>query len=866
MTLTVGLLADIQYADLENSNTEGRCQRYRESPGKLQQAVNSFIALDPQLACVLTLGDIINGQHETQERDIQDLNLVLHLLQPLAARQLPVHNTFGNHCLSLPREYMLKRLGMPASFYAVDLAPGWRLLVLDTTEMSGHSGKSKDAHESKEAQAYWEAHPLSEAEPHMQSWNGGIGAQQMRWLHHKLQEADRQRMRVICTCHHQIGPGAARATHMAWNFKDIMDVVLQSSCVTLVLSGHDHIGGYACIQGKHFVTLEALLEAPTGSSAFAIMELDDSAIVARHLSRLVQRTRYILVACEALETSLLLQQKSYSQQAHAIPQDGRTLQDFLRPVTAVPLAQASCEGLGPSISGKRVFIETYGCQMNTSDSEVVLSVLQDDGYTSVDSPEEADVILVNTCAIREHAESRVFSRLGIFKQLKARRQADDRDAGVVVGVLGCMAERLQQQLLSKERSVDLVVGPDAYRDLPRLLSSLSEQASTSGAGSSGVGAHDPSSSSSKTKWRGSLSLAHAQQPINVTLSRTETYEDVEPARPQGQMSAWLSIMRGCDNLCAFCIVPFTRGRERSRPLPSIIDEVQRLSDSGFKEVTLLGQNVNSYADFSHVPGSRPVPDQQDPFAAYAQGFSSVYKPRRQGAKTFADLLHEVADVDPEMRIRFMSPHPKDFGPDVLQAIAEHANVAKQLHLPAQSGSSSLLQRMRRGHTREAYDALVDSVRAAIPGIALSTDIIAGFCGETEEEHFATVDLVKRMQYDQAFMFAYSQRTKTFASRHLPDDVPPDVKTRRLTEIIAAFRSIQAARNQAEIGRIHLVLVEGPARRQPDDLTGKTCSMKRVGAMGGGQETLMARSLARNVCMADLLETEQLEELRQWLLA
>ncbi|KAK9864446.1 hypothetical protein WJX84_002398 [Apatococcus fuscideae] len=463
------------------------------------------------------------------------------------------------------------------------------------------------------------------------------------------------------------------------------------------------------------------------------------------------------------------------------------------------------------ISSKKVFIETYGCQMNSSDSEVVLSILQDDGYAAADSAEEADVILLNTCAIREHAESRIFSRLGKLKQLRATRETHDRDAGLVVGVLGCMAERLQQQLLDKHRGVDLVVGPDAYRDLPRLLSSLQGHPCTSGIS------------------RGNLEQSHSRQQgaINVALSRTETYEDVEPVRPAGQTGAWLSIMRGCDNLCAFCIVPFTRGRERSRPLQSILDEVKRLSDRGVKEVTLLGQNVNSYTDFSHVPGPRPLPDQSDPFSSYAQGFSSIYKPRRQGAKVFADLLHEVAAVNPEMRIRFTSPHPKDFGPDVLQAISEHANIAKQLHLPAQSGSSSMLHQMRRGHTREAYDQLVQSVRDAIPGIALSTDLISGFCGETEEEHAATLDLVLRTHYDQAFIFAYSERSRTFASRHLMDDVPADVKSTRLGEVIAAFRQIQAARNQAEIGRIHLVLVEGAAKRQPDDLTGKTCSMKRV---------------------------------------
>ncbi|KAK9838820.1 hypothetical protein WJX74_003943 [Apatococcus lobatus] len=258
--MPIGLLADIQYADQEDTFTEGRCQRYREAPGKLQQAVKAFVAQEPQLSCVLTLGDIINGRHATQQEDIQDLDLVLELLQPLAAAGVPMHHTFGNHCLSLPRDMMLRRLGMPASFYAVDIEPGWRLLVLDTTEMSGHSGYPKDSKLGEEAAAYQEAHPLSEQEPHMHGWNGGIGSDQMRWLRQQLQRADADGVNVICSCHHQLGPGAARATHMAWNHKSILEVILGGACVKLVLSGHDHMGGYACIQGKHFVTLEALLE------------------------------------------------------------------------------------------------------------------------------------------------------------------------------------------------------------------------------------------------------------------------------------------------------------------------------------------------------------------------------------------------------------------------------------------------------------------------------------------------------------------------------------------------------------------------------------------------------------------------------
>jgi len=366
-----------------------------------------------------------------------------------------------------------------------------------------------------------------------------------------------------------------------------------------------------------------------------------------------------------------------------------------------------------------------------------------------------------------------------------------------------MAERLKGKLLDTEKLVDLVAGPDAYRDLPRLIDAVRD--------------HDS----------GSRATA-----MNVQLSLEETYADVVPLRPAGSTAAFVSIMRGCNNMCAFCIVPFTRGRERSRPAASIVEEVRMLSQAGVKEVTLLGQNVNSYADWSEAEGggpprSPPGAAAQDAAAVYAQGFGSVYQPRREGATSFAQLLAAVAAVDPEIRVRFTSPHPKDFSDEVLRVIAENHNVCSQLHMPAQSGHTAMLARMRRGYTRDAYDALVAHVRATIPNVALSTDIITGFCGETEEEHAATVDLMRSTRFDNAFMFAYSQRDKTAAARHLADDVPEEVKSARLQEIIAVYRQGLALSVAAEVGRRHLVLVQGPSKRDAAWLTGRTDTMKRV---------------------------------------
>ncbi|KDD75516.1 radical SAM protein [Helicosporidium sp. ATCC 50920] len=487
--------------------------------------------------------------------------------------------------------------------------------------------------------------------------------------------------------------------------------------------------------------------------------------------------------------------------------------------------------------------------MNASDSEVVLSVLQSSGFGSAPDAESADVVLLNTCAIRENAESKIWQRLGYLKNLKRQRRRDQ--ARPVVGVLGCMAERLKHKLLESDKLVDIVAGPDAYRDLPRLVSIVrgedGEGAEKGGEETRVRHARSEAASTSAPSLPTPLPSRRDRRPswphqtaINVQLSVDETYADIVPVRRAGAHSAYLSIMRGCNNMCAFCIVPYVRGRERSRSLASILEEVRVLSEQGVKEVTLLGQNVNSYADFSEVSPEqspiglsaarpRPPPLSADPdaFRAYASGFRSVYRPRREGATGFAELLHRVAMVDPEIRVRFTSPHPKDFSDEVLQVIATHPNVCSQLHMPAQSGHSATLERMRRGYTRDAYDALVTRARELVPGVALSTDMISGFCGETADEHAASVDLMRSVEFEQAFMFAYSDREKTYASKHLVDDVPDAVKAARLQDVIDAFRAGLARRSAAEVGRRHLVLVEGPAKRGEGMLTGRTDTFKRV---------------------------------------
>lgn len=405
---------------------------------------------------------------------------------------------------------------------------------------------------------------------------------------------------------------------------------------------------------------------------------------------------------------------------------------------------------------RNFYIETYGCQMNVSDTEIVNSILMEDGMQPVNEPEDAEVIFVNTCSIRENAEERVWNRLKEFRSLKK-----EKDGNLTVGVLGCMAERIRDQIMEKEELVDLVVGPDAYRDLPKLLADVDD----------------------------------GRKAVNVLLSLEETYADIKPVRrTDNGVSAFVTIMRGCDNMCAFCVVPFTRGRERSRDAESIIEELQQLSDQGYKEVTLLGQNVNSYDD---------------------------------GDNSFADLMYKASQVDPEMRIRFSSPHPKDFPVELLEIIAEQPNLCNYIHIPAQSGNNDVLERMRRPYTREQYLDLVDTMKDIIPGVTLSTDIITGFCGETEEEHEDTLSLMAKVEYDLAYMFAYSERGRTLAQRKYEDDVPEKIKKRRLSEIIEQQMNIQEKLNKKEIGRRHLVLVEGTSKRSDEQMCGRTDTNKMV---------------------------------------
>uniref|UniRef100_A0A8C4XBQ1 Mitochondrial tRNA methylthiotransferase CDK5RAP1 n=1 Tax=Erpetoichthys calabaricus TaxID=27687 RepID=A0A8C4XBQ1_ERPCA len=424
-----------------------------------------------------------------------------------------------------------------------------------------------------------------------------------------------------------------------------------------------------------------------------------------------------------------------------------------------------------------IYFETYGCQMNVSDTEVAWSFLQKKGYQRTTDLGQADVILLVTCSVREKAEKTIWNRLQQLVTLKKKRPTSLPP--LKIGILGCMAERLKTDLLEREKLLDVLAGPDAYRDLPRLLS-LAEG---------------------------------GQQAVNVLLSLEETYADVIPVHVHSQAkTAFVSIMRGCDNMCSYCIVPFTRGRERSRPVASILQEVRMLSDQ--VEVTLLGQNVNSYRDTSEVQFCTAEPTQ------LSKGFHTLYR-NKQGGLRFATLLEAVSNVNPEMRIRFTSPHPKDFPDEVLQLIHEKHNICKQIHLPAQSGSNRVLQAMRRGYTREAYLELVDHVRTIIPGVSLSSDFIAGFCDETEEDHWETISLMRAVKYNVGYLFAYSMRNKTHAFHRLEDNVPGEVKQRRLEELIGVFREEASKLNCSVVGSTQLILVEGVSKRSRDELSGRT---------------------------------------------
>lgn len=405
---------------------------------------------------------------------------------------------------------------------------------------------------------------------------------------------------------------------------------------------------------------------------------------------------------------------------------------------------------------KRVYIESYGCQMNFSDSEIVASILVKDGYVTTDKAEDADLVLLNTCSIREKAEYTVLQRINEMNALKARKKE------LKVGVLGCMAERMREDLLEKKKVVDLVVGPDAYRTLPDLL------------GKVGTG----------------------QKAVNVLLSREETYAEIEPVRLESNgVTAFVTIMRGCDNMCAFCVVPFTRGRERSRDPHTIVDECRQLVAKGYMEVTLLGQNVDSYTWSSKEEGTNERVD-------------------------FADLLAMVAEVSPALRVRYSTSHPKDMTDKVLEVMARYPNICKYIHLPVQSGSSAVLERMNRGYSREWYLERVASIRRHMPDCAISTDIIAGFCGETEEDHAQTLSLIEAVGYDMAFMFKYSERPKTLAARKYPDDVPDEVKGRRLQEIIDLQKRMSTQRNSAHVGQVQEVLIEGQSKRSADHVFGR----------------------------------------------
>ncbi|XP_053678909.1 CDK5RAP1-like protein [Anopheles nili] len=469
--------------------------------------------------------------------------------------------------------------------------------------------------------------------------------------------------------------------------------------------------------------------------------------------------------------------------------DGPSLQDFIRASseTANIYMAARNENV-PYISAeslrgqkRKVFLEVYGCQMNTNDTEIVWSIMKSHDYQRTVQLKEADIVLMMTCAIREGAEDTIWNRLKHLRLLKQKRESN-AEKPLQIGVLGCMAERLKKQLVEKEHSVDVVAGPDAYKDLPRLLA---------------IG-------------------QKGQKAINVLLSLDETYADVVPVKlDRKSKTAYVSIMRGCDNMCSYCIVPFTRGKERSRPIKSIRDELLKLESEGIREVTLLGQNVNSYRDTSINSSESDTKEA----TILAPGFRTVYKSKIGGLR-FAELLADLAETVPEVRIRFTSPHPKDFPRDVLQTITKHANLCNSLHLPAQSGNSEVLERMRRGYSREAYLNLVKEIRCIIPNVTLSSDFICGFCGETDSEFFDTVSLIEEVGYHMAFLFAYSMREKTSAHRRFNDDVPEEIKQERLRQMISAFRRGAERLNSKFVGKTELILIEGYSKRSRIEFAGR----------------------------------------------
>lgn len=413
---------------------------------------------------------------------------------------------------------------------------------------------------------------------------------------------------------------------------------------------------------------------------------------------------------------------------------------------------------------KKIYIETYGCQMNVGDSEVIFSILGKEGYERTESMDEADVILANTCSVRDNAEQRIWGRIEVFHKQKEKR------GGVVVGIVGCMAERLKDKLLDTHK-VDLVAGPDSYRTLPALL----------------------------------RDIAPDKPQINVMLSHEETYADIVPVRTdRNGVSAFISIMRGCNNVCSYCVVPYTRGAERSRDPKTIVDEARDVFSKGYKEVTLLGQNVDSYN----------------------------WNPEDGQGCDFPDLLEMVAGISPELRVRFATNHPKDISDKLIDTMAKYDNICEHIHLPVQSGSDRLLEKMRRRYTSGWYLDRVARIREVMPGCGITTDVIAGFCSETEEDHRQTLELFRKVGFDYAYMFYYSERPGTLAARHYPDDVPPDVKTRRLNEIIALQNELSLKSNRNDIGKVFRVLVEGPSKKNPEELCGRSGSNKMCVFPGG----------------------------------
>ena len=405
--------------------------------------------------------------------------------------------------------------------------------------------------------------------------------------------------------------------------------------------------------------------------------------------------------------------------------------------------------------GRKLFIETYGCQMNAGDSEIVVSIMQEHGYRYTEDIDQADIILINTCSIRDNAEQRIWGRLSAMRQIKKRKPT------LIVGIIGCMAERLKEQLIEKGTGVDIVAGPDSYRSLPELVRTAENGA----------------------------------KGINVELSKEETYAEIAPVRlDRNGVSAFIAIMRGCNNYCAYCVVPYTRGIERSRDPQTIVAEARTLFENGYREVTLLGQNVNSYS--CEEVG-------------------------------FPELMAMVAEISPLLRVRFATSHPKDISDRLLEVMARYENICKAIHLPAQSGSNEMLKKMNRKYTREWYLERIAAIRRYIPDCAITTDLIAGFCGETLEDHQDTLSLMREVGYASAFMFKYSERPGTFSARHFADDIADDEKTRRLNEIIALQNQLSVESNQAEVGLIRQVLVEGTSKRSDEQLCGRTSQTKMV---------------------------------------